>query len=209
MHPEKRLQDMTLEELWELFPVRLTAHRDCWADWYREEEALLACLLPEAAAIHHIGSTAVPGIWAKPIVDVLVELPDRTALAGAAARLEASGYLIMSSAAGRVSLNKGYTPSGFAERVFHIHLRLAGDSDEVCFREYLQSDPEAAKAYEQLKLRLWKEYEHDRDGYTEAKGAFVQHYTELAKKMRSGTASGSRGGECAAGNRAGGGVDAP
>lgn len=181
MDPEKRLQDMTLEELWELFPVRLTAHRDCWADWYREEEARLACLLPEAAAIHHIGSTAVPGIWAKPIIDVLVELPDRTALTGAAAQLEASGYLIMSSAPGRVSLNKGYTLSGFAERVFHIHLRLQGDNDEICFRDYLKDNPKVAEAYEQLKLRLWQEFEYDRDAYTEAKSEFIHACTAVAK----------------------------
>lgn len=78
-------------------------------------------------------------------------------------------------------LNKGYTPQGFAERVFHIHLRVAGDIDELYFRDYLNAHPEVAKEYERLKLSLWKEYEHDRDGYTAAKSAFVSKYTELAK----------------------------
>lgn len=175
----KALIDMSLEELWQLFPIVLTEHRDCWVDWYREEAAELeAVLLPfRPHAIHHIGSTAIDGIWAKPIVDILVELPDDAAIESAKAALEAQGYLAMSER----DLNKGYTPQGFAERVFHIHLRVAGDIDELYFRDYLNAHPEVAEEYERLKLSLWKEYEHDRDGYTAAKSAFVSKYTELAK----------------------------
>jgi len=175
----KALTDMSLEELWQLFPIVLTKHRDCWADWYREEAAELeAVLLPfHPHAIHHIGSTAIDGIWAKPIIDILVELPDDAAIESAKAALEAQGYLAMSER----DLNKGYTLQGFAERVFHIHLRVAGDTDELYFRDYLNAYPEVAKEYERLKLSLWKEYEHDRDGYTAAKTVFVNKYMELAK----------------------------
>ena len=175
----KPLTDMSLEELWELFPIELVEHQDCWVDWYREEASALDGILPSDLphAIHHVGSTAIDGIWAKPIVDILIELPDEAAIEFAKARLSAHGYLVMADR----DLNKGYTPEGFAERVFHIHLRVAGDIDELYFRDYLNACPEVAKEYERLKLSLWREYEHDRDGYTAAKTAFVSKYTKLAK----------------------------
>lgn len=81
----------------------------------------------------------------------------------------------------RLSFNKGYTEDGFAERVFHLHLRRSGDNDELYFRDYLIAHPDAAKEYEKLKLSLWKPYEHDRDGYTEAKAELVKEYTSKAK----------------------------
>ena len=80
----------------------------------------------------------------------------------------------------RMDFNKGYTPDGFAERVFHLHLQDFGDHDELYFRDYLNEHPETAKEYEKLKLSLWKPYEHDRDGYTEQKTGFVRTVTNLA-----------------------------
>jgi GrpB-like predicted nucleotidyltransferase (UPF0157 family) len=73
---------------------------------------------------------------------------------------------------------------GFAEKVFHLHLRYYGDNDEVYFRDYLNEHAEIAKLYEEMKLNLWKQYEHDRDGYTEAKREFVKKYTEIAKQQK-------------------------
>ena len=87
----------------------------------------------------------------------------------------------MNTAPRRIDLNKGYTENGFAERVFHLHLRYAGDHDELYFLRYLNEHPDTAKAYEALKLSLWKRFEHDRDGYTAAKGDFIRRVTETAK----------------------------
>ena len=89
----------------------------------------------------------------------------------------------MSQSENGLSFNKGYTENGFAERVFHFHLRYAGDNNELYFRDYLIEYPAVAKEYEELKLRLWKEYEHDRDGYTNAKTELVKKYTEQAKMI--------------------------
>lgn len=177
----KKLSEMTLEELWQLFPIFLTEHQDCWANWYAEEAALLRGLLGPGIALSHIGSTAIKGIWAKPIVDILMEAPDMDALARAKDALKAAGYICMADNGARVDFNKGYTEEGFAQRVFHLHLRLAGDHDELYFRDYLNARPEAAKEYEALKLGLWKQYEHDRDGYTAQKTAFVREHTARAK----------------------------
>ena len=89
----------------------------------------------------------------------------------------------MSQSDNRISFNKGYTENGFAEKVFHLHLRFAGDHDELYFRDYLLAHPETAKEYEAMKLKLWKEYEHDRDGYTNAKEEFAAKYTQDAKRL--------------------------
>ena len=178
----KKLSEMTLEELWQLFPIILTEHKSYWADWYAEEVSTLKSILPSATEYHHIGSTAVSGIWAKPIIDILIVAKNGDGINALADALQRNGYIVMSSGDTRISLNKGYTENGFAERVFHLHLRYDDDIDEIYFRDYLIAHPEIAKQYEALKIRLWKEYEHDRDGYTEAKTEFVKKYTALAKR---------------------------
>lgn len=170
----KKLSDMTLEELWQLFPIFLTEHRKEWTSWYEEERGLLTSLLPEALSVNHIGSTAIESIWAKPIIDILIEFPGLEEMRNACGILVSNGYINMSDTPKRISLNKGYTENGFAEKVFHIHLRLTGDNDEILFRDYLNAHPEEAKGYEELKLRLWREYEHNREAYTNSKTDFVR-----------------------------------
>ena len=172
---------MTIEELWQLFPIILTEHNSRWADWYGEEVARQKSILPSDTKFHHVGSTAINGIMAKPIVDILIVVNSHERFKQAADILSDNGYVIMSATDNRISLNKGYTENGFAERVFHLHIRLAGDTDEIYFRDYLNAHPEIAKEYEGLKLRLWKQYEHNRDAYTDAKTEFVTKYTNLAK----------------------------
>ena len=158
----KDLSEMTLEELWVLFPVFLVAPDDRWKDSFHEIEKTLTALLADSLLyrLSHIGSTAIRGIWAKNIVDVMVEIPQSADMKDIAQILEQNGFIVMSSEAKRISLNKGYTENGFADKVYHIHLRYAGDNDELYFRDYLNEHPDVAKEYESLKLRLWKQYEH-------------------------------------------------
>jgi GrpB-like predicted nucleotidyltransferase (UPF0157 family) len=177
----KKLSEMTLEELWQLFPIFLQEHQGCWNEWYCEEEKFLKNALSLEEKISHIGSTAIPSIWAKPIVDILVEIPQRGNLLDYKDLITNRGYICMSQEENRLSFNKGYTDDGFAERVFHLHLRCAGDNDELYFRDYLIEHLDVAKEYEALKLKLWKKYEHNRDAYTNAKTEFVKKYTEKAK----------------------------
>ena len=179
----KKLSEMSLEELWQLFPILLTEHQSCWKQWHLEEESSLKNILPPEARIHHIGSTAIPAIWAKPIIDILVEIPREKDLLVYKQLIVDNGYICMSQTDNRLSFNKGYTEEGFAERVFHLHLRFAGDNDELYFRDYLMQFPAVAGEYEKLKLSLWKEYEFCRDGYTNAKGEFVKKYTQKAKEL--------------------------
>lgn len=184
----KKLSEMTLEELWLLFPIILSPHNPEWAAWYAEEEMLIRQILPENAicAVSHIGSTAISGIWSKPIIDILIESRPGCGLNDLNTLLIHNGYICMSQSENRSSLNKGYTENGFAERVFHLHLRMAGDNSELYFRDFLNEHPSAAREYEEFKLRLWKEYEHDRDGYTQAKGELIARLTALAREAYPG-----------------------
>ena len=179
------LEEMSLEELWQLFPIFLREHQAEWKGWYEEERLRLLSFLPEHQIVRlsHIGSTSVKTGWVKPIVDILLEIPKAADMAVMRDLLLQNGYLLMSESEGRMSFNKCYTPSGFAERVFHLHLRYEGDHDELYFRDYLQEYPAVAKDYEKLKLSLWKQYEHNRDAYTDAKTNFIKKYTENAKKL--------------------------
>ena len=88
----KKLSEMSLEELWQLFPIILTKHQEGWKEWYLEEERLLKNILPQVEKISHIGSTAIPAIWAKPIIDILVEVPKESNLLDYKALLENNGY---------------------------------------------------------------------------------------------------------------------
>ena len=119
----KELSEMTREELWALFPIFLVAHREAWKDDYREIESELRELLSGCGSlrISHIGSTAVSGIWAKNIVDVLVELPIHESIQNAAEILKRNGFIVMSEDGKRISLNRGYTKEGFADKVYHVH----------------------------------------------------------------------------------------
>ena len=180
----KSLEQMTLEELWQLFPIALVPHNPSWEAWYQQQKCNLLALLPGSHCyrISHIGSTAIPDIWAKNIVDILLESDNLICLPELRDILCSQGWLCMSQSETRISMNLGYTSEGFAQRVFHLHLREQGDNDELYFRDYLWNHPETAKEYQALKLRLWKEYEHDRDGYTLAKTDFICQYTTLAKQ---------------------------
>ncbi len=71
---------------------------------------------------------------------------------------------------------KGYTPQGFAEKVFHLHIRHPCDWDEIVFRDFLRQNPAKAQEYARLKTSLQKRFEHDRDAYTEAKSDFIRAF---------------------------------
>lgn len=146
---------MSLEELWELFPIILSPHNPEWKIWADNEiQSLSAMLAPYSPTINHIGSTAVPDIMAKPVVDILVEIPEVCNWREVKNILEKSGYICMRDTDKRMSFNKGYTPAGYADKVFHIHIHATGDNDEIYFRDFLRLNPAVAKEYETLKLGL-------------------------------------------------------
>ena len=181
----KELSEMTLEELWDLFPIILTEHK---AEWTEQYEAMADALKENLASrniarISHIGSTAIDSIWAKPSVDILVEIAPNEDMCAVSRMISNGGFTKMSESESRVSFNFGYTPDGFADAVFHLHLRFFGDHDELYFRDYLYEHADIAKEYEKLKLSLRRKHEHNRDAYTAAKTEFIEKYTSFAKSQ--------------------------
>lgn len=179
------LSDMSLEQLWKLFPIFLVPYREEWKARYSEMAALLESSFPPGLIkrVSHIGSTSVEGLTAKDIVDILLEVSDRESVIKAAVEAEKLGFRRMSEKENRISLNFGYTPEGFAEKVFHLHIRLYGDNDELYFRDFLIERPDIAAEYEKLKLSLVEKYKNNRDGYTDAKTEFVKKYSAEARVL--------------------------
>lgn len=183
---EKRLSDMTLEELWRLFPVEIRPYDAAYPERFaRERDRLLAAVSGcGAVRVSHIGSTAVPGLAAKPIVDILLEVGADADIDALKSRLCAEWICMRDVRTPlRVSFNKGYTPRGFADEVYHLHVVRYGDCKELYFRDWLIGHPDTAAAYAALKRSLAGRYRYDRDGYTEAKSEFVRAYTERAERL--------------------------
>ena len=174
----KPLSEMTLEELWQLFPIILSKYDPDWKKYYEEEKALLEKSFGDLLVrIEHIGSTAVEGLIAKPTVDILLEVDPSASTDAVRQTAGRCGYTVMSEKTVReyrLDLRKGYTPQGFADKVFHLHIRHPGDWDEIVFRDFLRKNPGKAQEYARLKADLQKRFEHDRDAYTEAKGNFIR-----------------------------------
>ncbi|MEG1256211.1 GrpB family protein [Clostridium sp.] len=187
----KELSEMTIEELWELFPIILKQHNTDYTNWYEiEKQRLLNCIdKKDIIRINHIGSSAIEGLISKPTVDILLEIDNESNLEQLTNTLLHDGWILMSSQKNpcmHMAFNKGYTKEGFAEKVYHLHVHYYDNWNELYFRDYLMDHEEVANEYGKLKLRLIEKYEHDRDGYTAAKSDFILKYTEKAKEEYAG-----------------------
>ncbi len=183
----KPLHEMTNEELWRLFPITLSEHMPVWKERYEAEKALLTKTIgsQNIAGMNHYGSTSIPNLVAKPTIDILLEIAEDADLEGLKQGMISIGYLYSPQPKNpppHMMFMKGYTPRGFEGQVFHVHVRYAGDWDELYFRDYLKNHPEAAAEYGELKKQLMERFEFDRDGYTQAKGDFIRRITALARQ---------------------------
>ncbi|MCL2615877.1 MAG: GrpB family protein [Dehalococcoidia bacterium] len=166
----------------ELFPIILEAHNPRWKEYYAAESLFLREVFGSCVVrISHIGSTAVAGLTAKPTIDILLEISDTTDLQPITEKLLDAGYVVNNPKDDIVMYIKGYTPRGFEEQAVHIHVRHSADWDELYFRDYLALHKDVAREYERLKLRLKEQFTHDRDGYTDAKEAFIKKHTQQAR----------------------------
>ncbi|MGA1979111.1 MAG: GrpB family protein [Sedimentisphaerales bacterium] len=182
---EQRIQRVVREE------ISIVPYDPNWPHLFQlEKEHLLGCLPKELIRrIEHFGSTAVPGLSAKPIIDILVEVTSIEQTKEIIAPvLESQGYEYF----WRPSLFKG--PAFYAwfikrnsagVRTHHIHMieYPFEQWDELLFREYLIEHPETAAEYQALKLRLAKTYPNDREAYTKAKTDFIIRITTEAKRF--------------------------
>ncbi len=162
----------------------------CWPEMFEQERHhLLACLPRDIIGrIEHFGSTAVPGLAAKPIIDMLVEVTSlEETRRRIAPMLEAQGYDYF----WRPSFGDDIPPyyawfikrDENGRRTHHIHMVESGFEhwERLSFRDYLIAHPEIAREYGELKIRLATEFRHDRITYTKAKADFINRITEAAK----------------------------
>lgn len=114
----KKVSEMSLEELWQLFPIFLTEHQSIWERWYQEEKESIKATLTSNFKINHVGSTAIDGICAKPIIDILVEIPFECSMNQLKTELEELGYFCHSQTEKRMSFNKGIPMTDLRKRFF-------------------------------------------------------------------------------------------
>lgn len=163
-------------------PIALSDHDPAWAGAFADErDAIAGHLDVPTDAVAHIGSTAVPGVAAKPIIDVLVGVADPAAADDAAARLEGLGYawwrddpdrVALTGAAGRNWLVRSVD----GRRTHHVHLAVVGGAywdEQLAFRDALRADDELARRYTALKRRLAADAPRDRERYARGKSAIV------------------------------------
>jgi GrpB-like predicted nucleotidyltransferase (UPF0157 family) len=153
--------------------IEVVAYDDRWPVRFAEWRARLALALGSAAIrIEHVGSTAVPGVAAKPIVDILVSVGDVEDEPAYLAAIESTGVQLRLREQGHRYLR----PPPDRPREVHVHVCGAGSAwerDHLLFRDYLQAHPAARLAYAELKQDLAQRYPDDRLAYTDAKSAFI------------------------------------
>ncbi|HNW72082.1 MAG: GrpB family protein [Bacteroidales bacterium] len=193
---KRELHEMSPAELGRLFPIELVGYNPEWKKVFEDEKEKIELRLAgiTTTRISHIGSTAIPGIMAKPTIDILLEInfSKETMMTETLAMdnqlslikmgLEAEGYHCLQKPENpppHMMFVKGYTLAGFSGQAFHLHLRYPGDWDEIRFRDYLLQHSEAAAEYEKLKIRLAEQFRNDRDGYTNAKGGFIASINKM------------------------------
>ena len=182
------VDEFSREELGKKFPIIVVPYDPRWIEQYEEEASFLRYEFGSdvIVRIEHFGSTAVPGLAAKPVIDLLVEvtsfeIAEREIIPNLTPRGYAYGWQ-SGFPPGHMAFWKGYYPELPVQ--CHLHMAPSGHPlmDRLLFRDYLRKYPEVAKQYEELKYHLAGTHRNDREAYTEAKGDFVREITERAKK---------------------------
>ena len=198
---KKHVSELTPEEFQKTFPITLEDVKPEFADWYEEEKRAILGVVDEKVIvrINHIGSSAIPNIKAKPVVDILLEIDGTCKTDSVVEALKSIGFGVEVSIKKEnpfeYLLAKGMTVDGFAEKVFLLHLRYAGDWDELYFRDYLLDNPDVAAEYSSLKVNILKDIKEGKlermpngqpNGYSNAKYAFVNEVSRKAREVYKG-----------------------
>lgn len=164
--------------------AELEPYRSEWKRCYeREADRLRSIAGDRLCRVEHVGSTAVEGLAAKPINDLLAVVEGMETATGLVPLLEDHGYEFRHHARGRVFLAKG-------PRTNRTHYLSLAERDgefaaeQIAFRDCLRTHPDVAAEYEALKRRLAAEHPDDRDAYTERKDEFIQQVLERAMDDR-------------------------
>jgi GrpB-like predicted nucleotidyltransferase (UPF0157 family) len=157
--------------------VEVVPPNPAWREEFESESRRIALVMGEnVVAIHHIGSTAIPGIYAKPVIDFLIEVKNIRETDAQTAVIGALGYEAMGEFGlpGRRYFRK---ESSRGIRTHHVHTYEANSpeiSRHLAFRDYMIAHPDAAQQYSELKRQLAKQYPQDIEGYMDGKDEFVK-----------------------------------
>ena len=156
--------------------IQIVPYDSTWPRQFESECAALGkCLVPWLdGEIQHVGSTAVPGLDAKPVIDIMVPVRDLESSRAALAVLPQLGYLYVPY---RAEVMHWLCKPSAAVRTHHLHLvpyRSQLWRERLAFRDFLRGNVAVANEYAQLKHRLAQLHRFDRDAYTDAKFPFVQ-----------------------------------
>ena len=149
-----------------------------WVEFFKKEQSVLHEILgANLTEAHHIGSTSISGIRAKPTVDIMPVVKSLIGVDERKQEFEKRGYLFRGEygMAGRRYV-VGLQPEGVNHRV-HIHIFAEGHHEiarHLAFRDYLRANPATAKAYEALKMELQRKFEADRQKYQDGKSEFCE-----------------------------------
>jgi GrpB-like predicted nucleotidyltransferase (UPF0157 family) len=169
-------------------PVKVVDYDPNWPLIFEAERAkILSVIEKTVVAVEHIGSTAVPGLGAKPIIDIMVGIRHLSDAQGCIGPLETIGYEYVSeyedSIPERRYFRKG--PSNVPNKHYHLHM-VEYDSDfwrrHLLFRDFLRAHPHAAREYHRLKKELAAKYRLNREAYTEAKTSFIESIVAKANR---------------------------
>jgi len=166
--------------------IEVVPHSPGWAAGFRSEsERLRAALGEEVVAVHHVGSTAIPGISAKPIIDILLAVREVERLDDLGPEMAALGY----EARGEFGIpgRRFFVKSAGPRRTHHVHAFATGSPGlerHLAFRDYMISHPENASAYGRLKEGLAQEFPTDIEAYMDGKDAFIKEMEREALAWR-------------------------
>lgn len=150
------------------------------ADWPRQfslvAQQLHAVFAGRVVEIEHVGSTAVPGLCAKPVIDVLLGAPSLEDIEAVIPQLAAQGYAYVNKYETELPMRRYFVkPQGQTLRV-HLHAVCTGSAfwnEQLAFRDALRASTQLRDAYVNLKLRLARTHEQDKAAYTAAKAPFI------------------------------------
>jgi GrpB-like predicted nucleotidyltransferase (UPF0157 family) len=147
-----------------------------WPRRFEEERATLAVVFTESdVTIEHIGSTAVPGLGAKPVIDIMVGVSSLTEADNRIAALEAAGYEYVQKYETQLPERRYFRKPRRGPRAYHLHCVVKGGDfwiRHIAFRDYLRAHPDAAAAYYELKRKL--AVRCSKKDYTDEKSTFVK-----------------------------------
>jgi GrpB-like predicted nucleotidyltransferase (UPF0157 family) len=164
-------------------PVQIVEYDTGWQVSFVEQSALVEVFLQPwlAGPVEHVGSTSVPGLAAKPVVDLLAPVHSLDSARAAVKILEADGWLFWAEDPHRYRL--WFLRPRPEQRTHHLYLIERDDPHVVAllaFRDALRADPALRQEYAQLKIQLAAQHRHDRAAYTDAKTTFVQQTLRAA-----------------------------